>query len=456
MPERRNTSDLPPPHSLEAEMSLLGSVLIDPDQIRAVSPIVTPSDFYSEAHAAIAAAAWDVFAQCGSGDLVQTVERLRDRAQLELVGGPDYLVKLAGSVPSSVNAPHYGKIVAEKSRARRLLKVVERAGWEIVNGVGHRAGGIDELAAEVADSARGLLTGDAAAETDLSDLLRQVAADVEDPKPNRGAMLGIGELDALLGGVQPGSVCVVAARPSMGKTAFALGAALNVVRAGCSAVFVSAEMPARAIAERTAAALTGATVAALRQGGDAVDDRTYRDLLALQDRIPRGALSVLPMRQLGAIRHAVAERVRTAAGTPRPVRIVCIDYLGLLEGSRHRGQNRTAEIGELSRAIKAMAVELDVPVLLLSQLNRALEARDNRRPRLADLRDSGDIEQDADAVVFLHRPSYFHQGDRAWELEHLGELDAAELIVAKNRNGPCGSARARWVPERMTFEEPTP
>lgn len=439
-----------------AEMSLLGSLLLDPKQIGIVRGIVSAGDFNSEAHAAIFDAIGSVYEHTGTGDLVQIVEAIKGRGQLEQVGGDPYIIQLANSVPSAVSAPHYARTVHERATARRARDIFNNLAHRIETGASGSTGSIYDLLDEAQDRLRAL--GDIRTRSDvgdMADVFQTILDDLDTPPKRRPANLGLRSLDHMTGGIHPGEVCVLAARPSMGKTSFALQAALHTIDMGSGVVFVSAEMDRAAIGRRIIASLTSATMQALRAGGrDNVSNDDIRDIMRLQGRIARSSLHVIDRdRTLSGIRASVRKIVRDAEASPRHIGLVVIDYIGLLTpGDRYRG-SRTNEVGEISRGIKALAMEANVPILLLSQLNRQVEHRDGNRPRMSDLRDTGDIEQDADQIVFIHREDYYHATDQAWINENAARLGVTELLVEKNRNGARGSVECRWHPERMRLAD---
>ncbi len=460
--------DRPMPYSLEAEMALLGAMLLNPRVTPDVLAVVARAeDFYSEAHAAIFRTLVEVYDRTPDADLVPIVEAIRDRGQLDLIGGPEYLEKLASETPSSAGAAHYARIVSEKAKLRRLIAAAEQIRHDALN-----AGqlGLDG-AREVLDQAE-MAVFEIAQEDRKSD--PQLLADLLQREVDRleasegqgisGLATGFEDLDELLRGLQPGEMIVIGARPSMGKTALALNLAEQIARAGRTpwnphpkgpnvAVGVfSLEMSKAAVAQRFLSALSQVNSHDLRSGKRFAEDEWRRIIAAcgelkecpiFVDDTP--GLTVLALR--ARARRMVAQH---------DVRAIFVDYLQLLSAPGSARESRQVEVSAISRSIKALARELNVPVICLSQLNRASEQREGNRPRMSDLRESGSVEQDADVVMLLHREDYYHVGNPSWADENPDKIGVAELIVAKQRNGPTDVVRLTWDPRTTRFKGYTP
>ncbi len=450
-----------PPHSLEAEMSLLGSILLDPRLLSDVLSIVrSPDDFYAEAHTAIYKAAVEVFDRYNSGDLVQIVETIKDKGQLELIGGAEYLVKLAESVPSAVNAPHYARIVAEKAKLRKLIDAAGTILYDAFH-VGELG---PDGAREVLDKAE-MMVFEIAQQHQIADpqLLKDLLQleidriESQEGKGISGVPSGYPDLDEMLRGMQPGEMIIIAARPSMGKTALALNIAEQMAAGGGNAgapqstipiALFSLEMSKSAVTQRLISARSGIASQNLR-GGVRLSDRDYRKLLSACDELAKAPIFIddTPNMTVLALR-ARARRLVAQHG----VKAIMIDYLQLLTAPGAARESRQVEVSTISRGLKALARELNVPVVCLSQLNRASEQREGNKPRMSDLRESGSIEQDADVIILLHREDYYHVQDENWKLENPDKVGVAELIIAKQRNGPTGVVKLSWDSNTTKFQ----
>lgn len=452
--------DKPPPYAPEAEMALLGAMLLDPQVIHEVISIVKGGDaFFNEAHAVVFDALIKTYDLKQSGDLVLIVEHLRDKGQFADIGGVDYLEKLMRETPGPASAPHFAKIVADKARLRKLIRV----GGQIVYDA-YNAGALgDEGARLVVDRAESLVfeiaeqeeTSDAQALAVLVEQEYQKLLALQG-KGVSGVATGYHDLDELTSGLQKGEMIIIAARPSMGKTALALNLAEQISMGGAPnqrrpdnfrpvpVAFFSLEMSKASIAQRLLSARSGYSSHDMRSGRmrDEDYDRLCEAMYELSeaqvfvDDTP--GMSVLQLRTRA--RRLVAQH---------GVECIMIDYLQLMSAPQSARESRQVEVGAISRGVKALARELNVPIVCLSQLNRGPENRGDNRPRMSDLRESGSIEQDADVVMLLHREAYYHVGDKDWEIENEDKLNIAELIIAKQRNGPTDVVRLMWD-QRLT------
>lgn len=448
-----------PPHSPEAEMALLGSMILDPRVIGDVlSHVTAADDFYSESHASIFKVIVDVYDRHQSGDLVQIVETLRGMNSLDAVGGPEYLVRLAESVPSAVNAAHYAKIVADRGRLRKLIA----AAGKIIYDAYHAGDLGPDGTREVLDRAEMEIfniaeRGESTDPQKLADILEDELRRLEllEGKGISGLSTGYTDLDAMLSGLQPSEMLIVAARPSMGKTALALNLAEQIALGGTSGragdsipvAFFSLEMSRAAIAQRMLSARSGVDSHKLRKGHFSGSDfqRLFKacgelgDAPIFIDDTPN--LTVLALR-------ARARRMASQHG----IKCIMIDYLQLMTAPSAARESRQVEVSTISRGIKALARELNVPVICLAQLNRGTEQRDGNKPRMSDLRESGSIEQDADVVMLLHREAYYHTQEEGWEDANPDKKNLAELIIAKQRNGPTGIVKLTWDASTTRFK----
>lgn len=451
-----------PPHAPEAEMSLLGSIILDPRaMVDVLDHVQTGDDFYSAAHGVIFDTLREIADRNPETDLVELTDRLRDRAELEEVGGADYLVQLAESVPSAVNAPHYARLVADKSRLRRLIKATS----EILYDAYHVGGDGPEDVKQAIDAAEMKIfeiarAEDRAAFANLAALLQEELDRIESVEGRlvSGLHTGFDDLDEKLSGLQPGEMIIIAARPSMGKTALSLNLAEQVAMGGRTpwtrphtdpvpVGFFSLEMSRNSLAQRLLSAYSGVDSHKMRTGQ--INDQVMSRLIEAC-----GALSQAPIIVDDTPNMSVMQlRARARRMVDRHnVKALFIDYLQLMTAPGASRESRQVEVSAISRGIKALARELSLPVICLAQLNRGSEQREGNRPRMSDLRESGSIEQDADVVMLLHRESYYHQADAGWLDENEDKVNDAELIIAKQRNGPTGVVHLTWDAHTTRFK----
>ncbi|HYF14778.1 MAG TPA: replicative DNA helicase [Phycisphaerales bacterium] len=457
-----------PPQAPEAEMSLLGSLILEPRIIPEALPFVrSEADFYVEKHAHVYKAIIDLYDQRNSGDLVQLVDLLRDRKVLEAVGGIDYLETLANCVPAPTNAAHFARIVGEKAKLRRLID----AAGKILHDAYHVGELGPEGAREVLDKAE-MAVFEIAQETVASDpqalaeLLEMELRRIEREDFEGGAMSGVAtgyyDLDEMLRGFQPGELIVLAARPSMGKTALALNLAEQMALGGLTAGaqgarqvpvgLFSLEMSKSAIVQRLLSARSGVSSQVLR-GGHKISDANLRELVMAAEDLKQAPIYIDDTPDLTVLNlRARARRMVQQYG----VRCIMIDYLQLMSAPGAARESRQVEVSAISRGVKALSRELKIPVICLSQLNRGSEQREGNRPRMSDLRESGSIEQDADVVILLHREEYYHVQDEDWKVENPDKVGLAELIIAKQRNGPTGVVKLSWDNRTTRFKSYAP
>lgn len=462
--------DRTPPHAVQAERSLLGSILLDPGVLNDVVEIVpTPESFYKEAHGTIYKALVDTFDAHQSGDLVQLTETLRARGVLDRVGGTGYLMELAEAVPSAASAPYYAKLIAD---AARLRKLIDAAG-EILHDAYTGSDGTPDGAKRVIDLAEkkifDIASEDINAEPEsLKELLiaEMTRIDEADGKPIMGVGTGYPDLDELTSGLQPEELIILAARPSMGKTAMCLNLAEQIAFGGITpwepkrkgrpvpVGLFSLEMSRGALVQRLLSSRSGVDASKLRNG--MVSPEEYQRLKQASSELADAPMIIddTPGMTVLTLR-AKARRMKQR----HDIGCIVIDYLQLLSSPTAARESRQVEVSEISRSIKALARELRVPVICLAQLNRGAEQREGNRPRMSDLRESGSIEQDADVVMLLHRESYYHRGDPAWDPnspefdeDNREKLNLAELIIAKQRNGPTGTVKLIWDSHVVRFK----
>ncbi len=435
-----------PPSAVEAEMSLIGSVILDPDVCGDVLQIIRDADdFFRPAHAELWSALVHLYDRHQSVDVVQLQQLLEDRGTLDRAGGIEYIIELADSVPSAANAVHYARIVREKSTVRQLIAA---AGDILRNAYTNPDAASDLLDEAERQVFRIAQASESKQAVGLSALIEEAMERLEaaDGQPLTGVGSGFGDLDVITGGFQPGELIILAARPSMGKSALALNVAENVAARGEAVGIFSLEMSSAQLVQRVLASRSGVDGDRMRR--NALRPNEFRALFAACDELRTAPMYFddtpgLTLLQL----RAKARRMKQKHG----LQAVVIDYLQLMT-SGHRTESRQQEVSEISRGVKALARELNVPVLCLSQLNRAAEQREGHRPRMSDLRESGSIEQDADVIMMLHREAYYHR-DETWRDDNPDKVNLAELIIAKQRNGPTGTVKLTWDSRSTRFRD---
>ncbi len=434
-----------PPHAIEGEMCLLGSILLEPRVLGDVTFIVKDGDdFYKSTNGRIFDAMVELYDRHGSLDIVQLNQQLVDRDILDAVGGQDYLVELANCVPSAANAVHYARLVREKSMVRRLI---EEAGDILC-----RAYESGEEASTILDWAEHRIFSIAdryehsEVET-LGRLVQEIVAKLQasDGRVSSGVLTGFADLDEITGGFQPGDFIIIAGRPSMGKTALALNIAENMAMRGTGIGLFSLEMSKNQLVERLLASRSGLELHRLRRM--MLGKEHYSRLFAACGDLQEAPIYVddLAASTLLQIRARARRMVNKYS-----VKAIFVDYIQLVSTGR-RPESRQLEVSEISRGLKALARELNLPVISMSQLNRAPEQREGHRPRLSDLRESGSLEQDADVVALLHREDYYHQGEDDYE-----PTATAEVIIAKQRNGPTDTIKLSWIERCTRFKDYSP
>ena len=430
-----------PPHSIEAEQAVLGAVLLDREAIISASEFVNPEDFYKDSHREVYRAAVELFDRGEPVDLVTLSEQLRQKNLLEAVGGMAFLTDLSSSVPTIANAAHYAKIIYGKSLLRKLI----RACGEISEKSFEAAEDVEEII-EYAEknifdiSQKRAFTGF----VPLKEVLVSSFNKIEELYNNKGATTGIStgfrDIDTKTSGLQKSDLILVAARPSMGKTSLALNIAQHaaLLQKVPVAVF-SLEMSREQLVNRMICAEANIDSHSMRTGNLSEDD--WPKLAASVNRLSKANIYIddTPGITVAEMRSK-CRRLKLERG----LELILIDYLQLMQGSS-RAESRQQEISEISRSLKALAREMDCPVLAMSQLSRAPEMRSEHKPMLSDLRESGAIEQDADVVMFIYRDEYYHP-----DTEKKG---IAEIILAKQRNGPTGVVELVWLDKFTKFAD---
>ena len=429
--------DRVPPQNIEVEQSLLGCMLVDKDAIIAVSGWLMPEHFYDERHVQIYSNILDLFNEGLPVDLITLTDKLKKQRKLSSIGGRTYLADLATMVATSAHAEEYGQIIKESATRRGLISaarnITEMAYKEDV--------GIDEVIdtseKQVFDVAQ---SGTRTNFVHIKDLLKDAyerAERADKDEAYLGISTGFKDLDDLLGGFQKSDLIIVAARPSVGKTALALDMMRHAALVeGKTVAFFSLEMSKTQIMDRLLGMQSGIPFWEIRTGR--LSDKKFVKLANTMGELAEGNIFIDD--QAGQHINALRTKARRLA-LERGLDIIFVDYLQLMHGNSK--ESRTLEVGEISQGLKNIAKELDIPVVGLSQLSRAIEQRQSRRPQLSDLRESGSIEQDADVVMFVDR-------EEVWdpETENKG---VGELIVAKHRNGPTGIVKLAFVNEIASF-----
>ena len=439
-----------PPHAIEAEMSLLGSMLLEPQMLGDVMFIIKGGeDFYKPANGAIYDAMVELYDKHASIDIVQLNQSLADRAILDAVGGVNYLVELADAVPSAANAAHYARLVREKAMVRRLIEAAGDILYEAYHSPDQAQSILDHAEQRIFEIAQG--SQESAIES-LAELIKQTMAILEanEGKQLTGLPTGFAELDDLTAGFQRGEMIVIAARPSMGKTALALNIAEHMAMHGFGVGLFSLETSKQQVVQRMLCARSGIDSRKMRR--NMLGPEEYRALMGACDDLLGAPIYVEDSPGLSLLQMRAKSRRMVAQ---HDIKVIFIDYLQLM-ASGGRVESRQLEVSNISRGIKAMARELNVPVVCLSQLNRSPEQREGHRPRISDLRESGSIEQDADVVAMLHREDYYHQGDDDWADTNQEKVGVGELIIAKQRNGPTGVVHLSWIASSTRFREYSP
>jgi len=431
-----------PPQNIEAEESVIGSLLIDPDAIIKIASFLRPEDFYREAHQTIYRAILSLHERRQPADFVTLVDELTRQGQIEQLGGAAYLTSLINQVPTSVHVEHYAHIVERTHIMRRLIS----AAGEIAALAYEDQGEIDE----VIDQAERILFDVSQRRISrtlvpISEVIKSYYDRVEFLVEHRDETLGVptgfADLDRLLGGLQPSDLLIIAARPGVGKTSLAISMATNAaLRNNAVVAMFTLEMSAEQLAQRMISAQTGIDSQRLRLGH--IEDLEWEQFTRASGTLSQASIfiddtpSPSPMEIRTKARRLAAEY---------DLDLVIVDYLQLMQAGNRRQDNRVQEISYISRSLKGLARELSVPVVALSQLSRAVETRQDKRPVLSDLRDSGSIEQDADVVMFIYRDEMYNEDSE--------RANIADIIVAKHRNGPTDTISLHFDPSLTKFSD---
>ena len=443
MEHHSNSAGRIPPQDLDAEKSLLGAILLSDKSFPDVSEIVTPADFYDRANGQIFAAMRSLYDRSQPIDLLTVTAELRKHKTLKSVGGAPYLTELTNYVPTSSHASAYAELVSKAAVRRRLIEAgtkIAEAAYNDDAEVGELVGAAEKDLFDVSDETT---KSDYAA---LGDLLVDAFDRIEELHKNKGALRGLKtgfrDLDQKTAGLQKGDLIIIGARPAMGKTTFAQNITYNAATINKKGVlFFSMEMAKNEILDRMISDVSGVDNWKIRTGN--VNDE---DFAKISDAL--GEMSETPIYIDDTSSMTVLELRNKArrAAHDHDIGLIVVDYLQLIAGSDRYAGNRVQEVTEISRGLKTLARELEVPVIALAQLSRNVTGRDDPRPVLSDLRESGSIEQDADLVMFLHRPDYYHQNDDDYE-----ETNITELLIAKHRHGPIGKIELYFHKDLLRF-----
>ncbi|MBD3360888.1 replicative DNA helicase [Candidatus Peregrinibacteria bacterium] len=432
-----------PPHSLEAEKSTLGSLLVDKDAIIRISDFLKPEDFYHDTHKIIFQAMQDLYDKRSPIDLVTLTNILEDRKELKLIGGASYVALLANEVPTSTHIFQYATIVKEKSILRKLILA-----GDTIKGLGYTE---DKEIENLIDAAEKAIFS--VSQTYVSDRFIHIRdilnktyekiSDLHDPEAKekyRGLPTGFKSLDNILSGFQSSDLIVLAARPSMGKTAFALNIAQNIAKRGDAVGIISLEMSKEQLVERMFCSLLSVDSWKMRTGKLTDDD--FSKIGAVMDEL--NSMKIYIDDSIGnsiAELKAKARRLKMESGLD----FLVVDYLQLMTADHFKSyqSNRVQEISEISRALKSLSRDLSIPILAISQLSRAVELRPSKIPQLSDLRESGAIEQDADVVLMMYREDYYE--------EDTDRKEITDIFIRKHRNGPVGHTELSFKKEQMKF-----
>ncbi len=433
------------PHSVEAEQSVIGSMMMDREAILVASEMITGEDFYQRQYGVVFEAMVELFNQNEPVDLVTLQNRLRAKEVPEEISSMEFMRDILDSVYTSTNIKHYANIVAEKSTLRRLIRANDEISNLCYGGVESLEEVLEQTEKKIFDLVQRRNSGEF---VPIKQVVLNAIQKIEIASRTKGNVTGIAtgfkDLDYQTSGLQPSDLILIAARPSMGKTAFVLNIAqFMAFRRDVTVAIFSLEMSKEQLVNRLLSMESGVDAQKLRNGN--LTDNDWERLVEGAEGVARSNLIIddTPGITLAELRSKCRKyKLEHRLG------IVMIDYLQLMTGAGRSSDSRQQEISDISRGLKGLARELNVPVVALSQLSRAVEQRPDHRPILSDLRDSGAIEQDADMVMFLYRDAYYNKDS---EMKNL-----AEVIVAKQRNGPIGTINLLWMPEYTAFKNYNP
>jgi replicative DNA helicase len=433
-----------PPHNLDAEVSILGGLMVDPYAWDQVGGAVSEDDFYKAAHLKIFHAIQDLYVRSQPVDIITVSNYLTEKKEIDAIGGASYLAEVMNNTPTSAHIATYAKIVKEKALLRRLIhvsgEIVEKAYGDSYADVESFLDEVESQIFSIGEKKQSGLVG--AAELIKVSIDRLTELSSRPPGAVVGISSGFKGLDAMTSGFQPGEITIIAARPSMGKTAFSLNIAQHAaIRENKYVAYFSVEMAKEQMMMRMLASEARVGLGDLRNGS--VNDNAWPRLIDKASKMAEANIFIDDTSGISPFEiRAKCRRLKAQHGLD----MIIIDYLQLMD-LKQKVESRERAVSEISRSLKALAKELEIPVIALAQLNRGVEGRSDRRPMLSDLRESGSIEQDADVIMMLYRDDYY---DR----DNPDAKGHAEVIIGKQRNGPTGTVKLRWEATIGRFSDP--
>ena len=431
-----------PPQNLDAEESVLGAMMLSPGAIGAVSEILDAGDFYRESHSKIYRAALALYARGEPVDAITLVDELEQRGELEDAGGRSRVHELAALVPASANAGHYARIVREMATLRGLIRAggeISQLGWERLGEPPDLVDRAEQIVFDLSQSR--VSTEFSHIETLLKESFERITALYEAGEEITGVPTGFREVDRLTSGFQPGNLVIVAARPSMGKSAFGLCTGANIaIRHQIPVALFTLEMSKAEVTQRLMCSEAKVESQRLRSGKLAPDD--WPRLTAACDKLAKAPIYVDDTGSITMME--IRSKARRLKQRHPNLGLIIVDYLQLMT-SGTSAENRVQEVSQISRSLKVLARDLEVPILALSQLSRAVEQRHDKRPILSDLRESGSLEQDSDIVIFIYRDEYYN--------DESDQQGLAEVHVAKHRNGPTDTIKLSFLRRYAKFSD---
>jgi replicative DNA helicase len=427
-----------PPHDIQAEMSLLGAVMLNDKCWSSIADLIAPMDFYREANGIIWSAMEQIMDDVDPIDIVSLGNKLTSMGQFDQCGGFAYLMQIGDFVPTTSNVAMYAKLVKQHSNRRLVIESAYKAMNNAYSFDSDAAMVMDEMVDTVGvigSSNNNTQHVDEFIADEIEEILQRTVND------KSGIRTGFNALDDMTNGFRQGELFILGARPSMGKSALALQCALNIARNNVSVMFLSIEMSAPMVTQRLLSLMTG--INSKRLQNKVMDEYERRQISSARADLLSTNMFITADNRIDV--HKIRAKA-TRLKREHNLQIIFVDYLQMIEA---KGDNRTREIGVISRGLKSIAKELNVCVVALSSLSRAVEKRDDKRPMMSDLRESGDLESDADVVAFLYRPMYYADMSQRMDMD----TEEAELLVTKNRNGEVGECRLQFTPAKARFDD---